>query len=68
MMMSVYEILKRDIPRLKKKYCATSPYILQLKHQVADIEANEANPEEDDPEELDDTDLFHTVIVPNPKD
>ena len=68
MMMSVYEILKRDIPRLEKKYGANSPYILQLKQQVADIEAN---PEEDDSEELDDTDdteLFHAMIVPNPGD
>ena len=62
-MPSTYEILKRDIPILEKKYGSDDPYVQQLKQQLADIE-KEPDPEETPPE----TDEDYAMVVPNPKD
>ena len=61
-MMSLYETLVRDIPVLAKEYGENEPYILQLKQQVADIEASR------EPRENPETEEYHAMIVPNPKD
>ena len=57
-----YEILKRDIPRLEKKFGPDSRYVQQLKQQLADIE-KEPDPEETPPE----TEEYHAMIVSNPR-
>ncbi len=62
-MMSTYEILKRDIPRLEETFGSDSWYVQQLKRQLAEIEARRETKE--NPLE---TEEYHAMIVPNPKD